>query len=112
VRTREVLRRIDSHMERIDAHMERGNELMAEIRGVIADQRQFNRELLLRFDRRMDSRDAWLSSFLEGNAERMRAEARATREAAEAARAERRAVVQGLLQVIERLGPGNEPAVT
>jgi ABC-type transporter Mla subunit MlaD len=110
----------DDILARIDRHMERGNELIDQTRGALErntaafeDLRLFLREFLLRFDRVIEANNRRHEAFLESLAEQMRAETRATRAAMEATREESKAVVSGLLKVIDRLDrwePGNGPA--
>jgi hypothetical protein len=73
---------------------------------MLDDQRVFMRELLLRFQRSERRHE----SFLDAHAERLLVETRAARDAAEATREESKAVVAGLMRMIDRLGPGNGPA--
>jgi hypothetical protein len=112
-RNREAFERHSEAFERNSEAFERNRETMDRTIAVLDEERRFTREMLVRFDRTIERRDRELSSFLGRLKDEMRAEAIATRHAAEAAREESKAVVQGLLRVIDRmdrLDPGGGTA--
>ncbi len=113
------IERIDGHMERIDGHMERGNELMGRIeeqmrltrefhRVEVAELRTFSREMILRVDRIGRDQGRELSR-LNDELERQGAEGR---ERAAEDREESRAQRNALLKILDRMDRLEPPPAT
>jgi len=124
---RELLERMDHHMERMDEHMVRGNEHMArgnehmargneymargnELMEAIREEHRLSREQYAELSRASREREADLRHFIRDinvRAERFtNAVVAELRDLTEESRAQR----QGLLQVLDRLGPGPSSA--
>ena len=109
---RQLLRRLDAHMERGNEHMARGNELMERLERTMAD---ISREVALtraevRLSResRVDMREFMRETFLRSD-KRAQAQTAALQEVREESRAHTQALLR-LIDRMDRLDPGGSAA--